>query len=1010
MPSPSELVPWALSPLLVGIVLQLLLSRLLSPRGKGILAFWCCLSSLAAVLGTYPAVRNGGAVDLRLGAWDGPLAFALHVDALSLLFAFMATGIGALVLLYSIDYMAEEKSSTRFYAIVLAFITGLVTLVYSANLLIFYLGWELVGLCSFSLVGFWYKKPEAVRGARKVLLITHLAGYGLLAAILVLYMRTGTMMWTDPAIGQAMGNGVFVLMVVALAAKSVQFPLHTWIPEAMAAPTPVSALLHAACYVKAGVYLAARMHSFAHWPAMWCNIMLWVGTVTMLVGVLYALVQTDLKRLLAFSTISQIGYMITGIGLGTPLGIAAGLLHCINHGFFKSSLFLAAGSVQHATGTRDMDHLGALASRMPRTTVVWMINVGGMMGIPLMSGFASKWLVYTAALQKGMVVPALAAWIASVGTVFAGVKASSSVFLGDPSECTRKAHESPVTMTLGMGALSVVTLVLGIAPQLAIRWVIDPVLAMMGMPYAVGVSWFGMTDSMGSWSTAAGLAMAVVALVVGGIVYLFVARPARVVTGGAAFAVAGGGAFTGGEPLTGSPRVPASDFSAVLKRQWAPFLEGLDVDEYYLRFWGMLKGICAGLRWMASWLEANAVVVLVAVMAVVLVGARALAGNVAASPVIGEIGVPLLVAVASGVALLALVTVALASEASRKWAGLMLLTGVPAVAGLFATSAVARLALLETSSLLALLLVAKAAKTRSTFWTFLVVIAASAATMVPGLLLLEHGNAQWAQTLLIAGFFLKLALVPFFLWLPKVAGELPALVIGLVICVLDIAAFGELCVVAKAAPWVLEPQGLWMGAAAISALLAALLMIAERDLKRLLALSTIEDIGFLTFGLASVSTLGYEGAVMGAAAHAVAKALLFISLSSPEANGELGAESRALASRYPVSAAGFLFGMLAVLGVPPTMGFVGRWRLYETAAQKGSGWLTVLMVSSMLALIAYVRALTGRWWGAPESAEGAVQTAGETWAAKAVIVLLAAVLVMVGVMPFVLETLMRGAR
>ena len=134
--------------------------------------------------------------------------------------------------------------------------------------------------------------------------------------------------------------------------------------------------------------------------------MVWVGTVTMLVGVMYAMVQNDLKRMLAYSTVSQIGYMITGIGIGTPLGIAAGLLHCLNHGFFKGGLFLTAGSVQHAAGTRDMDQLGGLAQRMPRTTAVWLISMGSMMGIPLMSGFTSKWMLYTAALQSGLVVPA----------------------------------------------------------------------------------------------------------------------------------------------------------------------------------------------------------------------------------------------------------------------------------------------------------------------------------------------------------------------------------------------------------------------------------------------------------------------------------------------------------------------------------------------------------------------------------------------------------------------------
>ena len=461
--TPEMLVLIAPCVLLAGVVLQLLLARVLTPRGKGILAVLSCLPSLGAVLAIFPKVRDGAAIDFTALPWDGPLSVVLHVDALSAMFALMGTGLGLIVLYYSIDYMAKDPAATRFYALMLTFICGMVGLVYSSNLFVFYLCWEVMGLCSFSLVGFWYQDKEAVAGSRKVLLMTHLAGYGLLVAILMIYSRTGSALWTDPAVAVAFSRGVFVLMLVALAAKSVQFPLHTWIPEAMAAPTPVSALLHAACYVKAGVYLAARMHSFAPWPASWGEIMMWTGTVTMMVGVIYAMVQQDLKRMLAFSTVSQIGYMIMGIGIGTPLAIAAGLLHCLNHSFFKGGLFLAAGAVQHSAGTRDMDLLGGLSKKMPRTTVFWLISAGAMMGIPGMSGFASKWLLYTAALQAGQIIPALLAWVASVGTVFMCIKATSAVFLGPTTASTEKAHESPSTMVWAMGLFAAGSAVLGVA-------------------------------------------------------------------------------------------------------------------------------------------------------------------------------------------------------------------------------------------------------------------------------------------------------------------------------------------------------------------------------------------------------------------------------------------------------------------------------------------------------------------------------------------------------------------
>ena len=477
--SNENLVALATLPLLIGIVIQLAVSRLVSARTKGVLALACSLPSMAAIVAAFPRVAAGGPIHFNAFGWDGPLAMVIHLDSLGLMFALMGTALGAIVLLYSIGYMAHDRSATRFYAFMLTFICGMVGLVASANLFSLYLCWEAMGLCSFSLVGFWYDQPAAVNGARKVLLMTHLAGYGLLAAILLIFSRTGSALWTDPAVAQAFTTGVFTLMLISLLAKSVQFPLHTWIPEAMNAPTPVSALLHAACYVKAGVYLAARMHGLTTWPASWGLTMMWLGTVTMVVGVAYAMIQHDLKRMLAFHTVSQIGYIITGLGLGTPLGIAAGLLHCLNHSLFKGGLFLAAGSVQHATGTRDMNKLGGLSRLMPRTTIVWLISVSSMMGVPFLSGFASKWLLYTAALQAGQVVPALAAWVVSIGTVFSCVKATSTVFLGPTTADSEHAHESPFTMQLALGLFAAGSLVLGLAPQLAINYIINPILPVL---------------------------------------------------------------------------------------------------------------------------------------------------------------------------------------------------------------------------------------------------------------------------------------------------------------------------------------------------------------------------------------------------------------------------------------------------------------------------------------------------------------------------------------------------
>jgi NADH:ubiquinone oxidoreductase subunit 5 (subunit L)/multisubunit Na+/H+ antiporter MnhA subunit len=1004
----SAMILLAPCSLLVGAVLQLLVARFFSARAKGILALLFCLPSLVAVIGLAPAVQNGQGIDLNPLPWDGPLAMVLHVDALSILFAFMGACIGGLVLLYSIGYMARDKSATRFYATMLIFIGGFITLVYCANLFIFYLCWEVVGLCSFSLVGFWYTNREAVDGARKVLLMTHIAGYGLLAAILVIYHRAGSALWTDPRVANSFTGGLFALMLVALVAKSVQVPLHTWIPEAMAAPTPVSALLHAACYVKAGVYLAARMHSFGVWPAAWGESLMWVGTVTMAVGVMYAMVQTDLKRMLAFSTVSQIGYMMMGLGIGTPLAITAGLLHCLNHGFFKGGLFLTAGSVQHAAGTRDMNQLGGLAQKMPQTTLSWLIGVGSMMGIPLMSGFASKWMLYAAALQAGWAVPAMVAWAASLGTVFLGAKATSAVFLGPQTEHTKDAHESPSSMVWGMGFLAAGSVVLGIAPQLAVNYFLNPILLALGLGAGVHVTWLGLSADAGSFSSVGGLVLAIVSIVLGGAIYL-VAYAARPAASGAALAVAGGGVFTGGEPLGDQGRLTAGDFSEIFHEHWHSFFRWSNVDRAYLSVWSGLQAISRALGVVFGWMERNALALVIVFAALACALVRWIVPGKALTTLPSVVPlqlVPLLLIAAIAIAALALLIVA-GSRAGLRLALWMLLIGVLTVDGLLTVNSSLRLGLLEAAALLTVVLVWRAARSRAAKLTYLAVVLISAASMIASDLLADRGQAQWSRALLFTGIVVKLAAVPLFFWLLKLADEIPALVLGVIIAVVDMAAFGEFLLSAQASPITLTPQSLWIWLAAATSFLAALLMLTQRSLKRLLVLSTAEDVGFLLLGAASMSVIGTEGALIAASTHALAKSLLFISLAAPETAGELEGEPVALASRYPVSAFGFLFGMLAMLGVPPTLGFIGRWRLYLVAYDIGVWPLIILICSSVFALIAYALALSRNWWGPPpETSPPPGNSAREPFALQATIVVLVAILLAAGLWPNALHLLM----
>ena len=1012
----ENLILIAPSSLLLGAALQILVARLLNARAKGILAFLTCLPAVVSVVALVGSVKAGQAVERTFFHWDGLLNLVFHVDALSILFALMGTGLGAFVLLYSIGYMAHDKAATRFYASMLVFIAGFVGLVYSANLFVFYLCWELVGLCSFSLVGFWYTNREAVAGARKVLLMTHIAGYGLLAAILVVYYRTGSALWTDPKVAQAFTGGVFVLMLVALVAKSVQVPLHTWIPEAMAAPTPVSALLHAACYVKAGVYLAARMHSFGAWPTAggfaWGNeSLMWVGTVTMAVGVMYAMVQTDLKRMLAYSTVSQIGYMMMGLGIGTPLAIVAGLLHCLNHGFFKGGLFLTAGSVQHAAGTRDMNQLGGLAQKMPQTTLSWLIGVGSMAGIPLMSGFASKWMLYAAALQANQPIPAMVAWAVSLGTVFLCAKATSAVFLGPLTKATKDAHESPPTMVWGMGFMAAGSIILGVAPQLAVNYLLNPILLALQLS-PVQVSWFGLSVGAGSFSTIGGLVLAVFSLIVGGAIYA-VARVARPATVGGGAALAGGGVFTGGEPLSEQGRLTAGDFSSIFLQNWHEFFRWSNVDAVYLGFWRGLQAVSRWLGVIVSWMERYALALVVVLAAAILAGVRWLAPSIAGGETYPSPPMPQLLVLACAVAGVALIMVTLIHTRWLRLAPLMILAGTATVAGMIVPDPWMRLGLLELGALLTVALVWQSARTRSAKLTYLVVVLISGLSLVASDLLLERGQPDWARAFLLTSVCVKLAAVPLFFWLLSLADELPAVVLGLIIAVVDMAAFGEFLVSVFTVHNYVLPSGLLLGAAAATSFLAALLMLTQRSLKRLLVLSTVEDIGFLLLGTSSVffNLIGLKGALIAAATHALAKALLFICLSGPEADGALDGEHTGLATRYPVATFGFLFGMLAMLGIPPTMGFIGRWRLYETAVQIGWPLAAIFILSSIFALIAYTLALTRVWWGpehVPNPPSSPPHPIKEPYLLQAVIVALVLLVLAGGVWPDALQMLLGG--
>jgi formate hydrogenlyase subunit 3/multisubunit Na+/H+ antiporter MnhD subunit len=537
----------------------------------------------------------------------------------------------------------------------------------------------------------------------------------------------------------------------------------------------------------------------------------------------------------------------------------------------------------------------------------------------------------------------------------------------------------------------------------------------LGMGMGVHVTWLGLSSDAGSFSTVGGLVLAVVSLIVGGAIYsiAYVARPASA-GAGAALAGAGGGIFTGGEPLSGDSRLTAGDFSEIFLENWHSFFRWTNVDRVYLTVWGGLQAFSRWLGEAVSWMERNATTLVGVLAASVFAFVRWAAPGVQplgrGVPLGPSAQVPQLLIAAVAVAVVALFFVSLVSGAKGKiplWPCMLIVGGI-SVAGLMVANPWLRLGLLEAAALLTVMRVWFTARTLAAKITYLAVVLISAGTLIASNLVYNAQDPSLSRALLLTSVFVKLGAIPLFFWLLSLADELPTLVLGLIIAVVDMAAFGEFCIGVQEMPSALTPPALLLYAAAITSFLAALLMLTQRSLKRILVLSTVEDVGFLLLGVASVSVIGMQGAIIAAATHALAKALLFACLAAPEADGALESDPRALAARYPVSAFGFLFGMLAMLGIPPTIGFIGRWRLYSTALQISPVLLTIFILSSIFALIAYVLALTRNWWGPPY--ESAPPKGREPFVLRAVLVILVVVILAAGIWPAALQQFMGVAQ
>ncbi len=467
-----QFAPWILLWPLLGWLTNGLIGRRL-PR---VLSGWVAALAVAAsfatalvVLSAFGETRAPGmslSIGLPLYSWLGAgdldVQAGLLVDALSLVMVLTITGVGLLIHVYSIGYMAEDPHASRYFAYLNLFMFSMLLLVLAGNLLVLFVGWELVGLCSYLLIGFWFTRPAAATAGRKAFVVNRIGDAAFLLGLLILFTSLNTLdilKIRDGAAGLSDGARALaaLLLFAGATGKSAQLPLHVWLPDAMEGPTPVSALIHAATMVTAGVFLIARLDRlFLTAPGVPVVIAM-VGALTAFYAATVALRQHDLKRVLAYSTISQLGYMFVAMGSLAP---AAGIFHLVTHAFFKALLFLAAGSVMHAMhDVIDMRRLGGLARPLRWTAGGFVIGVLAIAGIPPFAGFFSKDLILEHAFALGMhtgnYLPYALGLLTAFVTAVYMTRAAMLTFGGRPADQNAHPHESPPLMLWPMGVLAV---------------------------------------------------------------------------------------------------------------------------------------------------------------------------------------------------------------------------------------------------------------------------------------------------------------------------------------------------------------------------------------------------------------------------------------------------------------------------------------------------------------------------------------------------------------------------
>jgi len=535
------------------------------------------------------------------------MTLSFKMDGLGYLFSFIASLIGFLTILFSVRDLDGELDLGVYYMWMLLFIGSMIGLAFSNDFITFFIFWELISLCSWGLIGFWKERTEAVRASMKAFLMTHISSLSLLIAILFLYLATGTFSISMIASKineintQPIVTGAAIMFLLALMAKSVQVPLHTWLPEAMEAPTPVSALLHAATMVKAGVLLAVRMiiiFSPLLTSPSWNLVFATLGTLSMIIAIHMALIEKDIKRVLAYSTISHIGYIMLGIGIGTTLGVAGGLFHLLNHAIFKACLFLCAGSVIYRVGTRNIDEMGGLAKKMPITAIAFLVAALSASGIPPFNGFASKLMIYEAALTAQgpyasiYIIYCFLAIYVGIITLATFMKVAHNVFFGQMPSRFKDIKEPPASMIFPPILLAGASILFGILPQFPLNTFIFPALRTIKFKFAaqLSVTWLGYTTAIGSYQAAFIAILLAASFGLGMLIYLTGIKTAPALPVSVKY-----GAMIGGEdaPIISyeSVKVPSIPFSQAIKSVLNPIFHVSDIGGFDLFWLNMARGV-----------------------------------------------------------------------------------------------------------------------------------------------------------------------------------------------------------------------------------------------------------------------------------------------------------------------------------------------------------------------------------------------------------------------------------